>query len=354
MITANTYSKSALRVAAEGLVAGHDDVDYFPSYEIVSHSERALTYGDDCRHVARPVVTAIVDRMVAQYVPGAVDETAAAAEPAVAETGPIVDGTRRRVADATKSGDYAKAIRALKTLEGGGWDAAGYGEFGFRLEFARVLMRDAQVLEAEQQLSRALELEPESTIVLLGLARARRKLGRRREAEACMARAVEISPEDAQFRYLLAADMARNRRHTEATPQLMRCLALQPDHAEAKALLDDCNRRLAADWLEAEPEPDRPRPAAKTAKGGGLGVLAKGLFRRGGTAPPTILTEPSSAVRRRRPRAGRRVPRWSRRAAARRDVDGPRDASPCPGRAVVDADRGHAHRGAVDQRPWTV
>ena len=46
VIVANSASKSVLRAVAEELFRRHDFVDYFPSYEIVLNSPRAIAFAD--------------------------------------------------------------------------------------------------------------------------------------------------------------------------------------------------------------------------------------------------------------------------------------------------------------------
>jgi hypothetical protein len=60
---ANTYSKAVLRVAAQMLTARFDFVDYYPSYEMVMNSPRALAWADDQIHVS----PAVVDKVVATF-----------------------------------------------------------------------------------------------------------------------------------------------------------------------------------------------------------------------------------------------------------------------------------------------
>jgi hypothetical protein len=56
VVLANTYSKSLLRAVAQQWAATHENVHYFPSYEIVMNSDRAETWEPDLRHV-KPKVT---------------------------------------------------------------------------------------------------------------------------------------------------------------------------------------------------------------------------------------------------------------------------------------------------------
>ncbi len=69
VMTANSYSKAVQRAAVEAFVLGHDNVDYFPSYETVTLTDRRLAFAPDNRHVQPAVVARIVDRFVAAYAP---------------------------------------------------------------------------------------------------------------------------------------------------------------------------------------------------------------------------------------------------------------------------------------------
>jgi hypothetical protein len=64
---ANMLSKSTLRAAAEQFAIRHNDVDYFPSYDIVALAPRALAYGQDCLHVSDKVVGAIMSMFLRDY-----------------------------------------------------------------------------------------------------------------------------------------------------------------------------------------------------------------------------------------------------------------------------------------------
>ncbi|MDP5278771.1 GSCFA domain-containing protein [Sphingomonas sp. DG1-23] len=60
IIVANMHSKSTLRVTAEIFAEAHDDVDYFPSFDMVSMSPRAKAYEADCRHVSDATVGRVI------------------------------------------------------------------------------------------------------------------------------------------------------------------------------------------------------------------------------------------------------------------------------------------------------
>ena len=67
IVLANTYSKSLLRTVAQQWATAHENVDYFPSYEIVLNSERAQTWDPDLRHVRPEVTRHIMNLFLATY-----------------------------------------------------------------------------------------------------------------------------------------------------------------------------------------------------------------------------------------------------------------------------------------------
>jgi tetratricopeptide (TPR) repeat protein len=67
VMLANTYSKSVLRVAAEQAAVEFAFVDYFPSYESVTLSERDHAWTEDNVHVTHEAVDVNVGRMVQAY-----------------------------------------------------------------------------------------------------------------------------------------------------------------------------------------------------------------------------------------------------------------------------------------------
>ena len=68
-ISANAYSKAVQRAAAGAFVSRHPGVDYVPSYEIVTMTDRARAYEKDNVHVTRGVVRYITDAVLRAYAP---------------------------------------------------------------------------------------------------------------------------------------------------------------------------------------------------------------------------------------------------------------------------------------------
>lgn len=69
VVVANTFSKSTLRAVASEWARRHDNVQYFPSYEIVMNSDRQAAWMDDLRHVRGPMTSSIMDYFVQAYAP---------------------------------------------------------------------------------------------------------------------------------------------------------------------------------------------------------------------------------------------------------------------------------------------
>lgn len=67
VIVANSGSKSVLRAVAEELYRRFDFVDYFPSYEIVLNSPRAIAFQEDQLHVARDMVATVMETFERSY-----------------------------------------------------------------------------------------------------------------------------------------------------------------------------------------------------------------------------------------------------------------------------------------------
>lgn len=87
VLTATTYSKSVLRVAAEAMRRTHDDVHYFPSYEIIVGAyNRGRYFADDLRSVTEPGVEHVM-RLFLQHAAGVETSADAALPPAAPEQG---------------------------------------------------------------------------------------------------------------------------------------------------------------------------------------------------------------------------------------------------------------------------
>lgn len=67
IVVANSGSKALLRTVAEELYRTYDYVDYFPSYELVTHSPRNKAWLEDQLHVSRQAVDGVVQTFIDSY-----------------------------------------------------------------------------------------------------------------------------------------------------------------------------------------------------------------------------------------------------------------------------------------------
>jgi hypothetical protein len=67
IVVANTWAKSLLRAVAQEWSQAHNNVDYFPSYEIVQSSDRAATWERDLRHVKGAGAQHIMELFLRNY-----------------------------------------------------------------------------------------------------------------------------------------------------------------------------------------------------------------------------------------------------------------------------------------------
>lgn len=67
VVVANTASKATLRAAAEVICAAHPQIDYYPSFEMISASVRTRVYEIDNMHVTEEAVSVVIRRFLRSY-----------------------------------------------------------------------------------------------------------------------------------------------------------------------------------------------------------------------------------------------------------------------------------------------
>lgn len=229
-IVANTYSKSALRVAAERFVRQRSGVDYFPSYEIVTHTHRSSAYIQDNRHVTDDVVRVIVERVVDAYWPQR-----------LVEAGPELDAKRTLLAvrQAVRDGDDHEAVKLYASLAVGcRFALVGYSEARFLLEYGKALIRVGSIAEAQAHLYKATQLDPESAAAYLHLGRALARLQRPLEAETAYSQAATLAPENNEIRVRWGRQALANGHLDRAEEAARAVLARDPQHEGAEGLLE--------------------------------------------------------------------------------------------------------------------
>ena len=266
VLIANTYSKSALRVAIEATARRHPEIDYFPSYEIVSLSERSLAFQGDNRHVNSEVVGGIVDQVVRLYLPTAEREAAPASPMDLKD-----DMVRAR--KALTLGEFEKAAKLLVRLSRDkGWKAAGYREFQFRKDLGLALLRTGKPVAAQTELRRAVEVNEGSAEAAYLLGQALEALGRLAEAESFFQRAAELDPVKLRYSRKYARHLVQKGESAEAERVLYAFVQRDPENEEAVRL-------LAA--LRAETPDDEPAQVVKPPSvAAGAVDWARSLMRR--------------------------------------------------------------------------
>ncbi|HMN71863.1 MAG TPA: GSCFA domain-containing protein [Rhodoblastus sp.] len=179
IIVANCYSKSLLRVISEAIALEYKHVDYYPSYESVTLTERAAAWRDDMHHVETELVRINVARMVEAYTSnsaksdGDVDEAFLRAKEYSEARDPIaaircLEPFASRLSDeamllfyaelCSRVGRRDKALSVLRALpsEAGGWRRT--------LSEARILLAEGQFEQALSKVLGVIEKLPKSAL----------------------------------------------------------------------------------------------------------------------------------------------------------------------------------------------
>ncbi len=93
VLPATIYSKSVLRVAAQQVADSHEDVDYFPSYEIITGPQAGVYFEDDKREV-RPQGVAAVMRVFGRHYVDGIHDPIPAPSPDHVEQGSTAEAKR--------------------------------------------------------------------------------------------------------------------------------------------------------------------------------------------------------------------------------------------------------------------
>lgn len=127
-IIANTYSKAVQRAAAEFIVTQHENVDYMPSYESVTLSDRDMAWRDDGAHASDEAVRVNVLRMLGAYTGRDVDLAADQERAVQLYRSKLADRARRAapaIAEAPQAEDVLVSYRQGRALyDAGDFDGA--------------------------------------------------------------------------------------------------------------------------------------------------------------------------------------------------------------------------------------
>lgn len=236
VLVANAYSKATLRAAAEDFARRHADVEYFPSFESVTLSDRRVAFQDDLHHVADAIVDLNVRRFLALYGPAHEPDGGARA---LVEAAHVEQRLRRVQDDALAENARLRAEAAELRARIAALETEGEREVLARL---RALDADGRVRDAD---GRRLPLAPRlAGSVEVGEARA--------DGEIVVSGwALDL---DAPQRSLLVVAFADGRPCAHAPASIAR-----PDVAQALGL----DAPLAGFQLAFDPPPGEPDPAVR-------------------------------------------------------------------------------------------
>ncbi|WP_426959671.1 GSCFA domain-containing protein [Muricoccus radiodurans] len=243
-LVANSYSKSVQRAACESFVRQHADVDYFPSYEAVTLTDRRIAFEVDNIHVRPEVVDAIMATVL---------ETYAGAAPGGAAAAGDVPGLNRRSDPAQVMSAASAFFREQRYDE----CAAAYDylfrKHGAKLDHAMraqalarhgvVLLRLRRTQEGVAQLLAAIAYDPGDARLHFKLGIGFSRLRQPEEAAQWLGKAVALDPRSADYRWRLGSELIRLERPEEAVLHLDEALRLDPDHAAARDELARLHRR---------------------------------------------------------------------------------------------------------------
>ncbi len=160
---ANARSKAVLRTVCEEVVSLREQVDYFPSYEIVTLSNPAQVWKSDRLHVSSDFIGKIVSYMLGHYLEG-VD--------AAAQNHQL---GRTRFA----AGDFAEAEKAARAAL-----AANPAHVEAKALLGLCMVQQHRWAEAQEVLAPMAQADPERCDVRVGLARAWAEAGLTQDAVA--------------------------------------------------------------------------------------------------------------------------------------------------------------------------
>lgn len=242
-LAANTYSKSVQRAAAETTVLSHDNVDYFPSYEVVTLTDRKIAYRVDNIHVNPEVVGEIMRRAIRTYLPdeATCDEQSV---PVAVEHDPSRDPfTSTSILAAAHAAldkaDYALAASHFSALLYRGGDDIRRAEMRDSYKgLLRALLAGNRIKEAVRVSKEWLTRDPENGAAA---AMASKIMERNKKPDAALdfaTRAVELQPENGIYHQRLAILLDRCGNKERARTSAREALRFMPDLDGARKLLE--------------------------------------------------------------------------------------------------------------------
>lgn len=237
-IAANSYSKAVQRAAVEAAVRLHPHVDYFPSYEIVTLTDRKAAFKLDNIHVNQELISEIMRRAVSAYVPGEKVAASNALPPSETRAELSLSGVLGRGHAAIERGDLAVAIAEFASiLFRFDKEMTMVQRAGAFSALIRALVVAGRLDEAYQHCRQWLEFDPENPTAASTMSKVLEKKRQPKQAIEMAKRACDLRPDDASVVMRLAALLTRCGRPKEARAAAQRALDLDPSLDAARDML---------------------------------------------------------------------------------------------------------------------
>ncbi|MGH7026584.1 GSCFA domain-containing protein [Brevundimonas sp.] len=232
-LTANCYSKSVQRAACREFSSAHNDVDYFPSYEVVTLTERKLAFEVDNIHVRHAVVAQIMETVIAAYCPGLVQPKADAPRLTTLKAHEVA------AAKAFKRGQYEATASIIKALiEKYDRDLTDAQRAEHLTQMGVAYLRAGLPAEGVIALKLALAENPTSARLnyKTGLGFARMKQSK--SAVRYFENALALEPDTPDHAWRLGEELLRLGENERPKTLAERALQLDPEHPHARKLLE--------------------------------------------------------------------------------------------------------------------
>ncbi len=236
-LLANMYSKSVQRSAAELFSRRHENVDYFPSYEIVALSDRKIAYELDNIHVTSDLVSHIMSTVTSAYVDSSENkpDTAKVLTIAKTRTNASTKSTiLHKAKEALREREYELAVALYSSLIYRFIDKMDPEEmFNAHLDAGVAMLRAGLPKEGVAELEKAKKLSgshPRTTYKLaLGYAR----LKMNQEALAMFYEAAQLDPSEPDYHWRLGVQLIRMGNRGDGLLHVKKALELNPNHVGA-------------------------------------------------------------------------------------------------------------------------
>ncbi|MBV9993342.1 MAG: GSCFA domain-containing protein [Alphaproteobacteria bacterium] len=224
VFVANCYSKSVQRAAAEHIWRKHPQVDYLPTYESVTLSERPVAWRDDCAHVSDEIVRLNVRRMMEVYTEAVASQADGKTAEAAREDALELCG---RAKAHWQAREFDKAMALFQQAK-----STAPGEMLVRLRFGEFLVKRRLFNDALVELATAQRLGGARYGSAFELGRTHYALENFEQSETFLREAALLQPTRAAVHWALSKTLARREKPREAVRSLRSAVLSAPERED--------------------------------------------------------------------------------------------------------------------------